>query len=226
MQLPRCILKPTWSNRGERSTGWSYLSCNLVRLGAKSPYTTSTCDSHQCAAGRFAQLLDFIERLDVRRVNWRKKYDYPYAWRGSVEPFGVGARRSELPSSKRGGAQKERGWYPTISFDTARQEDRCSRRRGQRHAGGTDMDIDDDLRSDEVSIAEFVAAARATRSDAWKSVERLKVACELECSAAGIRTSASSWTSQLSRFLEAPIRSASERSPFYVSVAGQKLPTG
>ena len=77
MQLPRCILKPTWSNRGERSTGWSYLSCNLVRLGAKSPYTTSTCDSRQCAAGRFAQLLDFIERLDVRRVNWRKKYDYP-----------------------------------------------------------------------------------------------------------------------------------------------------
>jgi len=88
------------------------------------------------------------------------------------------------------------------------------------------MDIDDDLRSDEFSIAEFVAAARATRSDAWKSVERLKVACELECSAAGIRTSASSWTSQLSRFLEAPIRSVSERSPFYVSVAGQKLPIG
>jgi len=52
-------------------------SCNLVRLGAKSPYTTSTCDSRQCAAGRFAQLLDFIERLDVRRVNWRKNYDYP-----------------------------------------------------------------------------------------------------------------------------------------------------
>ena len=57
--------------------GWSYLSCNLVRLGAKNPYTTSTCDSRQCAAGRFAQLLDFIELLEVWRVNWRKKYDYP-----------------------------------------------------------------------------------------------------------------------------------------------------
>ena len=45
---------------GEPIEGWSYLSCNLVRLGAKSPYTTSTCESRQCAAGRFAQLPDFI----------------------------------------------------------------------------------------------------------------------------------------------------------------------
>ena len=68
------------------------------------------------------------------------------------------------------------------------------------------MNTDDDLRSSEVSIAEFVAATRAARPDAWKSVERLKIACAVECSAAGIRTSTSSWTAQLSRFFEAPIR--------------------
>jgi hypothetical protein len=89
------------------------------------------------------------------------------------------------------------------------------------------MDTDDDLRSGEASPAEFVAAARANRPDAWKSVERLKVACALECSAAAIRTSASSWTVQLSRFLEAPIRAVSQASPLYVSAyLGQKLPTG
>ena len=69
--------RPTKRRLPWGNPGWSYLSCNLVRLGAKSPYTTSTCDSRQCAAGRFAQLLDFIELLEVRRVNWRKKYDYP-----------------------------------------------------------------------------------------------------------------------------------------------------
>jgi len=74
---PECTKASSHSHRSPVPLpGWSYLSCNLVRLGAKSPYTTSTCDSRQCAAGRFAQLLDFIERLDVRRVNWRKKYDY------------------------------------------------------------------------------------------------------------------------------------------------------
>jgi hypothetical protein len=79
------------------------------------------------------------------------------------------------------------------------------------------MDTDGDLRSSEGSIAEFVAATQAARPDAWKSVERLKLSCALDCSAAGIRTSASSWTAQLSRFLEAPIRVVSEGSPFYVS---------
>ena len=61
----------------KRDPGWSYFSCNLVRFGAKSRCTTSTCSSHHCAARHFAQLLDFIERLDVRRVNLREKYDYP-----------------------------------------------------------------------------------------------------------------------------------------------------
>jgi hypothetical protein len=79
------------------------------------------------------------------------------------------------------------------------------------------MAMDEDLRSRDVSLAEFVAAARATRPDAWKSVERLKVSCAAECSAAGIRTSASSWTAQLSKFRKAPIRAVSERSTFYVS---------
>jgi hypothetical protein len=37
-------------------------------------------------------------------------------------------------------------------------------------------------RSDFLSLAKFVADARATRSDAWKSVERLKLSCALEAS--------------------------------------------
>jgi hypothetical protein len=64
--------------------GWSYFSCSLVRFGVKSRCTTITCDSLHCAARRFAYLLDFIERLDVRRVNPRQKYDYP-ALRGARE---------------------------------------------------------------------------------------------------------------------------------------------
>ncbi len=78
------------------------------------------------------------------------------------------------------------------------------------------MAKDEDLRSRD-SLAEFVAAARATRPDAWKSVERLKVSCAVECSAAGIRTSASRWTAQLSKFREAPIRAVSEANSLYVS---------
>ena len=79
------------------------------------------------------------------------------------------------------------------------------------------MAIDEDLRSREVSLAEFVAAARATRPDAWKSVERLKVSCAVECPAAGIRASALNWTAQLSKFRKGPIRAVGERSSFYVS---------
>jgi hypothetical protein len=59
------------------SLGWSYFSCSLVRFGAKSRCTTSTCSSRHPAARRFAQLLDFIERLDVPRTSLHKKYDYP-----------------------------------------------------------------------------------------------------------------------------------------------------
>ena len=36
------------------------------------------------------------------------------------------------------------------------------------------------VRSDVLSLAEFVADARAVRSQAWESVERLKLACALE----------------------------------------------
>jgi len=82
-----------------------------------------------------------------------------------------------------GSARKERAVRLIIVLDTARKEERRARRRGPCQ-DGVEMSTDDPGSGEAATLARFVAVARLTRPNAWKSVERLKAACARELSGA------------------------------------------